>query len=251
MYLYPFSKYFPRPARHQDRLLGQVIISVLLECRVLIYPAPCSSEYRKPKRLEFLFMGLIIAWRLYHQKVYRNWFCAAEEEPLVECVARDAGVAKCAFSHLCTPEQRRPRGTLGVSGDIPACHSLWGGASGVFWVEAGAAASTPPAPWAAPQHRVLLTPGTAVPLWEILPWWPPGEMDFKEMSFERIRRLFCSDLHGHLFPRAALGQRSDCTARLVSWFLSGALCPRSPCTAPMLWVMRPAYSGTPRASGTS
>ena len=73
-------------------------------------------------------------------------------------------MAKSAFSHLCTPEQCRPWGTSGVSGDIPAFHSLWGGASGVFWVEAGAAASTPPVPWAAPQHRVLLTPGTAVPL---------------------------------------------------------------------------------------
>lgn len=56
-----------------------------------------------------------------------------------------------------------PRWTLGVSGDIPGCHSLWGGASGIFWVEARAAASTPPEPWAAPQHRVLLTRVTAVP----------------------------------------------------------------------------------------
>lgn len=34
---------------------------MLLECRVLIDPAPCSSEYRKPECFEFLFMGLSTA----------------------------------------------------------------------------------------------------------------------------------------------------------------------------------------------
>ena len=197
---------------------------------------------------------------LYHQKVYKNWFCAAEEEPLVkgEYVARDAGMAKSAFSHVSAPEQwssMEAWGTFVPGGHwvcletflaVTACGVAPQASSG--W-RPGLLHLQPPAPWEAPQHRVLLTWVTAVPHWEILPWRPPGEMDFKETSIERIRRLFCSDLHGCLCPRAALGQRSDCTARLLSLFLSGTLCPRSPCTAPMQWVMRPAYSGTPGAWG--
>lgn len=43
-----------------------------------------------------------------------------------------------------------PWWTLGVSGDIPGCHSLWGGTSGIIWVEAKAAASTTPSALGSP-----------------------------------------------------------------------------------------------------
>lgn len=158
-------------------------------------------------------------------------FAQQGKSHLLKVCGQGCTVANSAFSHLSAPGQWSSTEAWGtfVPGDTGHVwrHSwlsqpvgwrlghLLGGGQGccMYTPSALGSPTTQGSPDPSDSSAMLRTPALTAPI-------------------ERIRRLFCSDLHGRLCPRAALGQRSDCTARLLSQFLSGTLCPRSPCTAP-------------------